>query len=93
MASEISVPKTRRFEAYWRQRDAGPDTDLEHAAADAVGGENGSTPAFAEHPAKDEVIDRGPAVVGLLDRRAVEVQLPGTVKFDDFCHDDSHSLF
>jgi hypothetical protein len=73
-----------------RQRDAGADTDLEHAAADLVGGDDGGTPAFAEHAAEHEVIDWGPAVVGLLDRGAVEVQLAGVVKFHNFSHD--HSL-
>ena len=59
-----------------RQRDAGADADLEHAAADLVGGRNRRLAALAEHAAEHEVVDRRPAVVGLLDHLAVEVQLP-----------------
>ena len=57
-----------------RQRDAGADADLEHASADAVGGENGGLPALAEHPAEHQVIDRRPAVIGPLDHLAIEIQ-------------------
>src|SRR6202035_3552931 len=69
-----------------RQRDAGADTDLEHAAADLVGGRNGRLAPLAEHAAKHEVVDRRPAVIGLFDRLAVEVQLPCAVKLHDLCH-------
>ncbi len=57
-----------------RQRDAGADADFEHAAADLVGGLDRGLPALAEHAAEHEVVDRRPAVIGLLDRLAVEVR-------------------
>src|SRR5207237_9533360 len=70
-----------------RQRDTRANAHFEHTAADLVGSQNGRAPALAENTAEDEIVDRGPAVVGLLDRFTVEVELPCTVKLDDFCHD------
>jgi hypothetical protein len=69
-----------------RQRDAGADADLEHAAADLVGGMDCRLAALAEHAAKHEVVYRRPAIVGLLDHLAVEIQRPAAVKLDDVCH-------
>src|SRR5437868_8244133 len=73
-----------------RQRNAGADTDFEHAAADPIGGGNGCPPALAEYAAEHEVVDRGPAVVGVFDRGTVEVQLACVVKFHGFGHRHSH---
>ena len=67
-----------------RQRDAGADADLEHAAAELVGGLDRGIAALGEHVAKHEIVDRRPAVIGLLDRLAVEIQLTRTVQLHDF---------
>ncbi|MGY4285878.1 hypothetical protein ACVWXO_005098 [Bradyrhizobium sp. LM2.7] len=69
-----------------RQRDAGADADLEHAAADLVGGRDRRLPALGEHASEHEVVDRRPAVIGLLDRTAGEVKLLGAVKVHDLSH-------
>src|SRR5262249_30981987 len=62
--------------AIQRQGDAGTDADFEHTTADLVGRLDRSVTALAEHAAEYEVVDGGPAVIGLLDRLAVEIQLP-----------------
>src|ERR1700730_15413818 len=69
-----------------RQRDSGADADLEHAAANLVGRLNRRLAALAEYPAEHEVINRRPAVIGLFERLAVEVQLPGVGELCDFRH-------
>src|SRR5438552_3471039 len=81
-APAVAPPVRRRVRraAILRQRDAGADADLEHPAADPVGGRNRRPAALAEYAAEYEVVDRCPAVIGLLDHFAVEVE------FDDFCH-------
>jgi len=66
-------PQVRRI---LRQGNAGSYADLEHTATNLVGGKNSRAPALAEHAAEHEVVDRRPAVVGLLDHFAVEIQLP-----------------
>ncbi|KAH2775487.1 hypothetical protein KXW38_001979, partial [Aspergillus fumigatus] len=70
-----------------RQRDAGADADFEHAPADTVGRGNRGLAALAEHAAKNEIVDRSPAVIRLLDRRTVEIELLPAVELDDVCHD------
>src|SRR5262249_31116401 len=56
-----------------RQRQAGADTDIEHAPADAVGFGNGRLPAGVEHFAEYKVVDRRPPPIRLFDPFAVDV--------------------
>ncbi len=69
-----------------RQGNSRTDTDFEHAPADPIGRGNGGATPLAEYAAEDEIVDRRPAVIGLLDGRTVEVELLRAVKLDDFCH-------
>src|SRR6202008_2687169 len=69
-----------------RQRNAGADANFQHPAAELVGSLDRSITALAEDAAEHQVVNRSPAVIGLLDHLAVEVQLPGTVKLHRLCH-------
>src|SRR5262249_11473461 len=60
-----------------RERDAGPDPDLEHAAADAFRGRNRRLPPALEHRAEHEVIHRRPTGIGFRDGAVVDVHVHG----------------
>jgi len=56
------------------------DANLEHPAADLVGAWIAALRPLLNTPSEHEVVHRRPAVVGLLDRLAVEVQRPRAVE-------------
>src|SRR6201999_1783547 len=76
ISSGISVADIRRIE---RQGNAGADADFEDAAAELVGRLDRGITALAEHAAEHEVVNRSPAVIGLLDHLAVDIERPGVV--------------
>ena len=74
IGSEMSTPNRRLLPAVLGQRDAGADANLEDPAADALGRHDGGAATVLEHGAKHQIVDRGPAGIGVHDRRPCRAQ-------------------